>query len=252
MIMAEDGVVRISLPYLIVLLVLTLWSGQASATDWWQRAMETLRGTSSTTGKSLSNADITEGLREALRVGTGNVVAELGRHDGYYRNPTAHIPLPGSLQRIQVTLERVGMSHMLDDLELRMNRAAEIATPRAKQLFIDAIQQMTLDDARNIFNGPDDAATRYFERMMSVPLANEFTPIVNQGLSEAGAVQSYEAMMSRYRQIPFVPDVKADLSQHVVDYAIGVMFNYLAAEEAAIRQNPAKRTTEILRKVFGR
>jgi hypothetical protein len=229
---------------------LLLWPGTIFAADWWQRAMETLRGSSTASQTSLSTNDIAEGLREALRIGTDNVVSQLGRHDGYYRNPTAHIPLPYNLQRIQTTLDRVGMSHLLDDLELRMNRAAEIATPRAKRIFIDAISQMTLDDVRGIYNGPDDAATRYFERVMSAPLADEFTPIVNQGLSEAGAIQSYDNLISRYQQIPFAPDIKADLSQHVVDYAIDIIFDYLAMEETAIRNNPARRTTEILQKVF--
>lgn len=243
---------RVLLTGLIVLICLTIPSKEAYAGDWFQRALDVLRGSSAPAGTRLTNADIAEGLREALRVGTTNVVNHLGQHDGYYRNPTAHIPLPQSLQRIQVTLERVGMSYMLDDLELRMNRAAEIATPRARKIFLDAIHQMTLDDVREIYEGPDDAATRYFERVMSAPLAHEFTPIVNQGLSEAGAVQSYERMMERYQQIPFVPDVKADLSRHVVNHAIDVIFDYLALEEAAIRHNPAKRTTEILEKVFGR
>lgn len=221
-------------------------------TGWWERGRELLEGFTSPEGTtSLTNADIASGLREALRVGTANVVSQLGKKNGYYRDPKAHIPLPESLAGIRDTLARVGLSESLDDLELRMNRAAEAATPRAKALFIEAIQNMTLDDVRRIYNGPEDAATRYFQSQMSDPLAREFSPIVTSSLAEVGAVRTYDRIMDDYRRIPFVPDIKANLSEHVVDHAIDAIFDYLAEEEAAIRQNPARRTTELLRKVFG-
>ena len=102
-----------------------------------------------------------------------------------------------------------------------------------------------------IYNGPPDAATRYFQERMSAPLAEEMRPLVAESLAEVGAVQSYDAVMSRYQSLPLVPDVKADLTGHVVDKGMEGIFHYLAREEAAIRQNPAKRTTELLQQVFG-
>lgn len=227
-----------------------LTSQSALAQDsWWDRGKALLEGFSG--DKPLTTTEIADGLREALRVGTGNVVNHLGRENGYYNDARAHIPLPDSLARARDTLAKIGMSNSLDELELRMNRAAEAAAPKARAMFIDAIRNLTLDDVRRIYNGPDDAATRYFQGQMSQPLTQEFTPIVNDSLSQVGAIKTYDNIKGRYEQIPFVPDIKADLSAHVVDHAITAIFDYLAIEEAAIRNNPAKRTTELLQKVFG-
>lgn len=238
---------------LVCLMTLTGAGSAHAGKSWLERAKELLeqQSASPVSTSSLSTADIASGLREALRVGTGNVVSQLGRENGFYKDARAHIPLPDGLEKIRSTLERVGMSDQLDELELRMNRAAEAATPKAKAMFISAVEQMTLDDARRIYNGPEDAATRYFQGRVSAPLAEEFRPVVQNSLAQVGAVQTYDSIMSRYKGIPLVPDIKANLSEHVVDHAITAIFDYLAAEEAAIRQNPAKRTTELLRKVFG-
>lgn len=228
-------------------------ASELRAQDWLQRGMDVLRKQPEATEKSgLADSEVAEGLREALRIGSENVVSHLGREDGYYLDPKAHIPLPASLQNVQNILKRAGMGHMLDDLELRMNRAAEQATPRAREMFVQAISEMTLDDVRGIYNGPDDAATRYFEDTMSGPLSEEFTPLVRQSLADVGAVRAYEDLMSRYQQLPFVPDARADISKHVVDHSIEAIFDYLALEEAAIRNDPLKQTTSILQRVFGR
>jgi hypothetical protein len=143
------------------------------------------------------------------------------------------------------------MDASLTDLETRLNRAAEIATPKAKRLFLDAINDMTLDDVMGIYNGPQDAATQYFRSRMSAPLAAEMQPVVDESLADAGAVEALDDVMARYRDIPFAPQVNADLTDYVVDKGIDGIFFYLAREEAAIRENPAKRTTDLLKRVFG-
>ncbi len=222
--------------------------------DWWQRGKDLVGGLGSngeTGDASLSDAEIGSGLKEALEVGTARVVSQLSQPDGFNADPAVHIPLPDSLDRVQSALDAVGMSSLLDDLELRLNRAAEQATPPAKDIFFQAIRDMTLDDARQILNGPDDAATRYFQDKMSPPLAVAMEPIVQSSLAEVGAVQAYDQAMGQYQQIPFVPDAKADLSSYVVQKGMDGIFHYLAQEEAAIRSNPAQRTTELLKKVFG-
>ena len=155
------------------------------------------------------------------------------------------------MRRVRKALKPFGMSGQLDDLELRLNRAAEVATPKARRIFVDAITSMTLDDARKIYDGPDDAATRYFQRRMTGPLRREMRPVISDSLSKVGAIRHYDAIMSEYRQFPFVPDVKADLVNHVLKLGLDGIFHYVAVEEAAIRNNPAKRSTELLRKVFG-
>jgi hypothetical protein len=238
--------------FALALLVLVLASLSARG-DWLQKGQDLLRELGGgTTGEStLSTAEIAAGLKDALHVGTERVVEQLGRVDGFNADPQVHIPLPGKLHRVQSALDDVGMGSLLDDLDLKLNRAAEAATPKAKALFWDAIRQMTLEDARAIYQGPDDAATRYFERKMSKPLAAEMRPIVEQSLSDVGAVHAYDNMMAQYRAIPFVPDVKTDLTDYVLDRTIAGIFHCLAQEEAAIRQDPAKRTTELLRRVFG-
>ncbi|MEX2523619.1 MAG: DUF4197 domain-containing protein [Gammaproteobacteria bacterium] len=224
----------------------------AAQGGWWDRSKSLFNDFLGTdTAAELTDTDIAGGLREALRVGTGNVVSRLGRVDGYYGDPNARIPLPASLAKARDNLEKVGLSDSLDKLHLRMNRAAEAATPKAREMFIEAISNMTLDDVKGIYNGPEDAATRYFQSRMSEPLTREFTPAVNDSLAQVGAIRTYDDFMNQYRQIPLMPDIKADLSEHVVDHAISAIFDYLAVEEAAIRRDPAKRTTDLLRKVFG-
>ncbi|MBI2241966.1 MAG: DUF4197 domain-containing protein [Magnetospirillum gryphiswaldense] len=201
-------------------------------------------------GSSLSVTDIAAGLKEALKTGTGKVTAQLGAKDGFNADPTAHIPLPQSLQKVQSGLKMVGMSGLADDLELRLNRAAEAATPKAKQIFWNALEKMTLDDARAILNGPQDAATQYFQRTMTPDLRSAMRPVVDQSVAQAGAVKSLESVTAAAKGLAPGVDGKAMLTDHVLDYALSGMFTYLAKEEADIRQNPAKRTSDILRKVF--
>ena len=229
--------------------------GNVSAADWLKKGKDLLGGSGigggSVASKALSTDEISSGLKEALRVGSERVVAELGKTDGFNTDPKIHIPLPENLKKVQDALSKVGMSSMVDDLELRLNRAAEAATPKAKKLFGDAIKEMTMDDAKAIYKGPDDAATSYFKEKMSKPLTAEMKPIVEKSLGEVGAIQSYDKMMSKYKSLPFVPDAKADLTRHVLDKGMDGIFYYMAKEEAAIRQNPVKRTTELLKRVFG-
>ncbi len=203
------------------------------------------------TGASLRDMDIARGLKEALRVGSDRVVSTLGKADGFNKSPDVHIPLPPSLQTVKKVLDAVGAGAAADDLELRLNRAAESAVPKAKRLFGEAIAAMTFEDARAIYNGPKDSATQYFHGKMSAPLAADMRPIVDGELARVGAIQSYERMIGQYRSLPFVPDVKANLTDYVLGKAVDGVFLYLGREEAAIRENPAKRTTDLLKKIFG-
>ena len=218
--------------------------------------MDTLRALGGLDGQRaesspLSGVEIGLGLKDALKVGSERVVNLLGVEDGFNGNPDIHIPLPGALRKVQKALQAVGMSGLADDVELKLNRAAEAAVPKAKKLFWDAITAMTLDDVMGIYQGPPDAATRYFQGKMSGPLAGEMRPVVEGALDQVGAIAAYDNMMGQYKSIPFVPDVKADLTDHVIARALDGLFLYLAKEEAAIRENPAKRSTDLLRKVFG-
>jgi hypothetical protein len=170
--------------------------------------------------------------------------------DGFNTDPEIHIPLPKQLDGVKSVLDKVGMSGLLKDLELKLNRAAEAATPEAKKLFSRAISEMSFDDVKKIYEGPENAATQYFRSKMSPSLAKEMEPVINNSLSEVGAVQSYDNVMKAYQSVPFVPDVKADLTDYVIEKGMDGIFYYMAKEEAAIRANPAKRTTDLLKRVF--
>jgi hypothetical protein len=233
-------------------------AAQGSLFDQAKKALEGVTDTvpggdalSSPGGGVLNDAEIADGLREALRVGTERAVGQVGAQDGYNADPKIHIPLPGSLKDVQSVLKGFGMAGMADDLELRLNRAAEAAAPEAEALFWQAIDDMTLEDVQGIYSGPDDAATRYFQGKMTPPLAERMAPVVNESLAEVGAIQSYDEMMGQYKAVPFVPDAKADLTDYVVEKGMDGLFHYVAEEEAAIRNNPAERTTELLQRVFG-
>ncbi|MDH3542407.1 MAG: DUF4197 domain-containing protein [Desulfobulbaceae bacterium] len=242
----------LTLTGIIILTSYFIFGAATAHSSWWQKGVDLLKSPAGTTAQqALSSEDIGAGLKEALLVGSQNVVSQLGRPDGFNLDPAIHIPLPQQLNNVKSLLGKVGMSSMLDDLELKLNRAAEVATPKAKELFAQAISEMTFEDVMNIYNGPDDAATRYFQEKMTPPLAREMQPVVDQSLAEVGAVQAYDNVMGEYRAIPFVPDVKADLTTYVVEKGMDGIFHYIALEEAAIRQNPAKRTTELLQRVFG-
>ncbi len=221
--------------------------------SWFTKGSELLKSFGG--GDKISELTVEEigaGLKEALKVGSENVVNQLGAEDGFNTDSNIHIPLPASLDKVKTMLSKVGMSSLFEDLELKLNRAAEVATPKAKQLFWSAISGMTLEDVNGIYNGPDDAATQYFKGKMSPELAREMEPVIEESLSQVGAVNAYDTMMNQYKSLPFVPDVKADLTHHVVEKGMDGIFYYMAKEEAAIRQNPVKRTTELLQKVFNK
>lgn len=235
-----------------VFLAFTLVSASGVASAGWLDKLKELVPSDDEKQQSLSSDDISGGLKEALRVGTENVVSSLGVTDGFNLDPQIHIPLPKKLGQVKKVLGKVGMDSMLTDLETRLNRAAEIATPKAKQLFIAAINDMTLEDVMAVYKGPEDSATQYFKSKMSGPLAVTMKPIVDESLADVGAAKSYDEVMASYNSVPFVPKVDANLGDYVVEKGMDGIFFYLAKEEAAIRQDPAARTTDLLRSVFGK
>ena len=224
----------------------------SSQAGWLDKLKDVISTDSSSSSSALTDSDIAGALKDALTVGSENVVSQLSAPGGFNSDPKIHIPLPESLVTVQDTMNKFGMGSSLNNLELKLNEAAETATEKAKPLFIDAIKQLTWDDVKNILNGPDDAATQYFKGKMSTPLSAEMKPVVESSLNEVGAIKSYDNVMGKYKSLPLVPDVQADLTQHVLDKGIDGIFYYLALEEGKIRNDPAKRTTELLKKVFGK
>lgn len=199
----------------------------------------------------VSEDEIARGLREALRVGTDRAVDDLAAVDAFNADPRIHIPLPGPLAGAQDALRPFGLAALLDDLELRLNRGAEQAMPAARDIFWGAITQLTFQDVMDIWQGPDDAATRYFQRTTTDPLRRAFRPPVRDALDDAGAIRLYDRLIEQAGAVPGLPDLRADLTDHVLGLALDALFFELAAEEARIREDPVARTTELLRRVFG-
>lgn len=199
---------------------------------------------------ALSTSEISNGLTEAIWVGAQRVIGQLGTSGGFEADPAVHIPLPRTIRTAQSVLDKIGYGGLGQELEQALNRGAEKAVPEATEVFGDAIKAMTWQDAQGILNGPDDAATQYFKRTTSKPLAQRFAPIVESALADTGAVNSYDSFIGQYKSVPLVPNVKADLTAHVVQKALNALFLYLGKEEAAIRNNPAARSTDLLKKVF--
>ena len=212
-----------------------------------------LKGAQETLGSSkggLSNAEIIQGLKEALQVGTENAVKLVSKPDGYYQNPVIKIPLPESVQKAEKILRAAGYGKKVDSFELSMNRAAERAAPEARSIFGDAIKQMTFEDAKEILNGRDNEATLYFEDKTSDRLQEVFKPIVKDAMGEVGVTKSFQDLNARAESMPFGKSLSFDLDQYVTDGALKGLFKMLAEEEKRIRTEPAARVTDLLKKVF--
>ncbi len=192
------------------------------------------------------------GLKECLLQGVERAVEELSRSDGYYARPEIRITLPLEAEAAANKLRSMGQSKRVDELILSLNRAAEGAADEAKSLFVDAVRQMKPADALGIVRGGDDAATRYLRSHTEDALVERFSPAIGVHLQQSGAADKWKGFVGIYNRIPGVRRLEADLTRHVCARAIAGLFVRVAEEEKAIRTQPARRTTEILRNVFGR
>jgi hypothetical protein len=233
------------------LVLLPLDASAQTANDF-LRALGNQGGARPGGGASLSQGDIGLGLKDALKVATRKVVGQVGRSDGYFGDAAIRIPLPGPLERIAGPMRSFGAGALLDDLSLRMNRAAEQAAPRALDIFVNAVTCMTFDDARAILTGPQDSATQYFRRATSGELTGAFRPIVSSALSGAGAMKAFQAVQGRISQNSLLGQLAGgfDLTDFTVGKALDGLFYYVASEERAIRTNPAARSTDLIRRIF--
>jgi hypothetical protein len=202
-------------------------------------------------GGKLSEDEIANGLKEALRIGTEKAVEAGSQTDGYYKNPAIKIPLPSEVKKVEKILKGVGMSQQIDDFELSMNRAAEQAAPEAKGLFWEAIKEMSFSDAQTILTGEDNAATLYFKDKTHSRLQEIFQPIVHRTMAETGVTRSYQELDDKIQSIPFAGSLRFDLDQYVTDHALDGLFFLVSEEEKMIRQDPTARSTDLLKKVFG-
>jgi hypothetical protein len=200
---------------------------------------------------SLSDSKIVAGLKQALEISTSKAVAATGRPDGFLKNEAIKISLPPKLETVGRGLRLLGMGDKVDELETGMNRAAEQATPQAKQIFLAALRKMTFEDARHILTGDDTAATEYFKRTSSVDLTTAFSPIVHTTMEHVGVVQQYDRVIKSAPGGGTIAN-EFDLDKYVVGKTLDGLFYMLGREEQKIRKNPAAQTTVLLKEVFGR
>lgn len=201
---------------------------------------------------TLSDSKVGSGLKEALQVGANNAVKLTSKRDGYFGNQAIKILLPKNLQPLQRGLGALGYQDKIDAFVLSMNRAAEAAAPSAKKIFTDAILAMSFEDAKKILSDNDTAATEYFKGKTSAQLASAFRPYVEKTMKENNVTQQYESLTAGLSSIPFLKKEDLDINNYVVGKALDGLFYMLGEEEKKIRKNPAARTTDLLKQVFGK
>jgi hypothetical protein len=199
----------------------------------------------------LSNADAVSGLKQALTDGSAAAVKMLGQDNGYFGNAKVKIPLPPNMQKIESGLRMMGMKKQADELVLSMNRAAEAAAPEAKQLLVDAVKKMSVQDAKAILTGGDTAATDYFRRTTQEQLTQRFLPIVKKSTDRVGLAQQYNSFAGQGASLGLVKKDDATIETYVTRKALDGLYLMIAEQEKAFRQNPVGATSDIVKKVFG-
>jgi hypothetical protein len=200
---------------------------------------------------ALTNKDASGGLKEALTQGAGKAVAELGKADGFFGNPKVKIPLPESLKQVEGVMRTFGMGKQADELIATMNHAAEAAVPEAKAMLVNSVKQMSVQDAKGILTGGDDAATQYFKRTTSAPLTEKFRPIVKKAMQKVKLADKYEQFAGKAAKFGLIKAEDANLENYVTQKALDGLYLMIAEEEKAIRKDPVSAAGSLARKVFG-
>ena len=200
---------------------------------------------------SLSTTDVVAGLKEALNNGVNTGTAKLSSVDGFFANAAVKILMPPDAQKVEKTLRSVGLGKQVDDAILSMNRAAEDATKSAAPIFLNAIKQMSIEDAWGILRGGDTAATAYLRKSTTAPLTKAFKPVIESSLEKVDATKYWNTVFTNYNKFS-LNKINPDLSAYVTDKALSGIFYEIAQQEIQIRKDPVARTTDILKQVFGK
>ncbi len=198
----------------------------------------------------LSQAEIGNGLKEALNNGISKQVTKLTATDGFFKNQAVKILLPEELQKVDKTLRDIGLSSLADEGLKVINRAAEDAVKEATPIFVDAVKQMTFNDAKNILLGDDSSATNYLQNTTSTALYSKFNPVIQNSFAKVGADKVWNQIITKYNSIPLVNKVNPDLTDYTTNKAMDGVFKMIAVEEKNIRTNLSSRTSDLLKKVF--
>lgn len=200
----------------------------------------------------LTQTEVSQGLKEALIQGISKGADKASMTDGFFKNELIKILLPEDARRVESTLRQVGLGSEVDRALLAINRGAERAAQEAKPIFISAIRQMTIQDAFNILQGGEDAATQYLKRTTENQLIDLFQPKIQESLNEVGATRYYGDLANAYNSLPLTNrKIEPDLNSYVTERAVDGLFQLIAEEEKNIRENPMERTSALMRRVFG-
>lgn len=200
---------------------------------------------------ALSPTDMNAGLKEALASGADAAVAQLGRRDGFFGDTALRIPMPPALQRVEQAMRMVGMGGQADELVLSMNRAAEAAVPQARELLVEAVRQMTLEDARAILTGGPTSATDFFRRKTQPQLIERFSPMVKRQTDRVGLAQQYNQYAGAAARFGIVQKEQASVEDYVTQQAVDRLYTVIGQKEAALRANPMQSGSALLQRVFG-
>ena len=200
---------------------------------------------------SISNAEAVDGLKQALTQGANTALAKLAASDGFLNNPKVRIPLPKSLQKAEGVMRSFGMKKQADALVIAMNRTAAAAAPEAMILLVDAVRKMTVEDAKGILGGGDDAATEYFRDATSDPLAEKLLPIVRKEIAQTGLLNQLNEFIRRGVKLGLVTEKEVDVENYLTQKILDGYFLMMEEEERAIRKDPLGQGNKLLREVFG-
>ncbi|HEX8562213.1 MAG TPA: DUF4197 domain-containing protein [Flavobacterium sp.] len=230
---------------LLLLLLFVPLLGNAQLKDLIKKAKDKIPSSMSS-----GNVDIASGLKEALNKGIDKQVSKLTATDGFYKNEAVKILLPEELQKVDKTLRKMGLSDLADDGIRALNRAAEDAVKEATPVFVSAIKNMTITDAKSILLGNNSAATTYLEKSTSTELYLKFSPVVKESIGKVGADKVWAAIIKKYNSLPMVTKVNPDISDHVTKKALEGVYKMIAVQELSIRTDLSARNSDVLKKVF--
>jgi len=198
---------------------------------------------------SLSNSEIIDGLKEALRIGTDSSIVRLSKVDGFFSNAAIKILMPEESKKVERTLRNIGMSSLVDKAILSMNRAAEDAASGVADIFLNAIKGITISDGLSILRGNDHAATDFLKKATSAQLKEKMAPVIKSSLDKVHATEYWKDVFEVYNRYSRQP-VNTDLTAYVTERAMDGIFYSIAEEEQLIRKDPQARVTDLLKKVF--
>jgi hypothetical protein len=208
-------------------------------------------GSSSNSGSGLSNDDIVNGLKEALRVGTDSSAKKLSKVDGFFGDAAIKILMPDEAKKVESSLRSMGMGSLVDKAILSMNRAAEDAASGVGNIFWNSIKTMSVSDGIGILRGGDFAATDYLKKTTTAELTQKFKPVIEASLTKVDATKYWKEVFSKYNMFAS-KKVETDLTAYVTEKALSGLFYNIGLEEQKIRKDPAAQVTDLLKKVFGK